>query len=706
MELLFLYIKNYHNILTEQQFNFSNNFQVSYSDGNLNIEKKENLLEDYYGKNISNITLFLGKNGVGKTTILDILGMDRRDRVQDLSITKYDFNDAKYRKKYLAEYFLVYHIEQNKFLIEFSKVLSTDGKCIINNIEFNNWVNAKGFNRDCESIIVEMKGKSEFTFLYEKSKANGLNMEYCYMLSYPKNARILSKSQYKQENDENDYMLKRTYFFEEASNFCLYNYYKELLPFIIVNNVVDYEMQISNRDVRLFAIKYQGMEAILQDLIEKLECYSRRDNIIKNNLFGGQKDIKNKKEYFLSLFCCNAILYYFFEIIIFWKWGENEVQRVLDDACAVNRLNESIDRIRNDIGESVVESYRVDNIEEEYAVFYLIIHKIMENKKDDKIACYKEILRYVINRYETIAKEQNTDISDKEAIFNFLQCLEDIDKKYFVLDNDDDISIKISCRDQITDKKLENIIKKYDCYIKKGNIFQDHNRLIEFIEIKHPILSEGYQAFVSILAKVNDILSRGDVRDNIVLLFDEPDRSLHPELARNFIKYLVEVINKHNKKNVQIVLTSHSPFIVTDILPESVYSLQRSESGIVSVETNRKTYATNIYMLLMDSFMISNTFGEYSYKKINALIEELLKKEEKSKEDSNCIDWEQKMKIQKAIIDRIGENVLKNKLLKLYESKYEPDFLKAKQYIINQIDQLNGEVDKKKLDIIKRVLDL
>ena len=105
MELLFLYIKNYHNILTEQQFNFSNNFQVSFSDGNLNIEKKENLLEDYYGKNISNITLFLGKNGVGKTTILDILGMDRRDRVQDLSITKYDFNDAKYRIEYLAEYF-------------------------------------------------------------------------------------------------------------------------------------------------------------------------------------------------------------------------------------------------------------------------------------------------------------------------------------------------------------------------------------------------------------------------------------------------------------------------------------------------------------------------------------------------------------------------------------------------------------------------
>ena len=75
MELTYLYVRKYGTIFQDQEFNFSSNFRASFKERKLKIEENRDSIKNYYGDNVSSVTLFLGENGMGKTTLLDILGM-------------------------------------------------------------------------------------------------------------------------------------------------------------------------------------------------------------------------------------------------------------------------------------------------------------------------------------------------------------------------------------------------------------------------------------------------------------------------------------------------------------------------------------------------------------------------------------------------------------------------------------------------------
>ena len=112
------------------------------------------------------------------------------------------------------------------------------------------------------------------------------------------------------------------------------------------------------------------------------------------------------------------------------------------------------------------------------------------------------------------------------------------------------------------------------------------------------------------------------------------------------------------------------------------------KDGERRIRNNSDTYATNIYYLLMDSFMLENTFGEHSYKQIK-YIAELLNGEKEIESE--------KLEQIKRIIDRIGEKTLKRKLLHLYEKR---DNSKSKL-----VDMLLCETDENKIRKIKEILE-
>jgi len=73
MELVYLWVEDYKNIY-KQGFNFSARFNCKYDpDSNeLTIDENEDYIPDFFGENI-NVTAIVGKNGSGKSSLLDVI---------------------------------------------------------------------------------------------------------------------------------------------------------------------------------------------------------------------------------------------------------------------------------------------------------------------------------------------------------------------------------------------------------------------------------------------------------------------------------------------------------------------------------------------------------------------------------------------------------------------------------------------------------
>lgn len=80
MELIYLYIKQCENVFENVEFNFSSNYIATMKNNELLVKENQNTVKNYYGNNVNSVSMFLGKNGMGKSTLLDILGMNREDR--------------------------------------------------------------------------------------------------------------------------------------------------------------------------------------------------------------------------------------------------------------------------------------------------------------------------------------------------------------------------------------------------------------------------------------------------------------------------------------------------------------------------------------------------------------------------------------------------------------------------------------------------
>ncbi len=335
----------------------------------------------------------------------------------------------------------------------------------------------------------------------------------------------------------------------------------------------------------------------------------------------------------------------------------------------------------------------VEQVKEYSIVFDEEFNKLMSRIKKTharQINSLKKILDYIMERIEEITRKEYVEFYDRKLSIELIDILESIPSKYF---KEEKIIVDLNSD---VDENILKLLGCYDQYYDYNNRERKYNCIERIMDLSFPKMSEGYEAFLDIIAKSCDAYNQISKDDNLILILDEPDQALHPELARNFLFKLLESLNNYKHKGtIQIVMSSHSPFIVTDILPDNVYLLDRQGNLQTKVKKVKNTFATNIYYLLMNSFMMDNTFGEYSYRKIEDIIKDLRSPKLIEKEKLHNI---------KNIIDLINEERVKRKLLELYDDYcFKHDInMDDKDALIKKIRNLDND---EKLKQVMRILE-
>lgn len=150
----------------------------------------------------------------------------------------------------------------------------------------------------------------------------------------------------------------------------------------------------------------------------------------------------------------------------------------------------------------------------------------------------------------------------------------------------------------------------------------------------------------------------GIVYSNVNVILDEIELYFHPEYQRQYIYKLTSIISKlplDNPPNLNIIMSTHSPFILSDIPSQNVLKL---ENGKPKPQDAVNSFAANIHDILKDEFFMSGgSMGEFAKEYIASIIEDL-KNADKSKEEV------------KQRIDIIGEPLIKNSLVEMWRKQY------------------------------------
>ncbi|KZL89402.1 AAA family ATPase [Clostridium magnum] len=649
MELIYVYVNKFRNI-EKQEFKFSNKFNIFFNNvnGNLEISKNNDYFDMFkYDKKICNFTVIVGRNGVGKTNLLDVIGEFKNMH------TRIENKDDSY--------FLIYLYSNDRFVVEAINI-NLFSECFDNS-----------FNTFCCSFMIIDNKFCNFNIIHRNdefidNKFDYKAEEYC-CVYFSRNSREASDTRNPNFSNWLGLELNSPFFkyaFLYRQSFTNYNN-NFFAIYSFLNHIGDsnyFEANLHPTVCLVLGNSFKHHNA--QGYVAK----SIKD--IPDNEF---KKLTNKQKFILN------ILYYL-NLVFAFEFIDNSKEEWDDVLIAKN------EKVKIDYSQNLFKSY-IKYYLEIYSSLVnesrrLIIkeyktHEHDNQRRGDFIEHYNDMAYYVSNS-DTYAKMAN-------LLNEIYKSLEGIEDKFFV----DEIRLCVIDKDwtelsenYIVKNNIENVLNLLD----DAQVVPLWN-YIGTIHLDIQNISEGEKHLINLIGGLWNFNKSDGVKE-IIFLFDEPDLSLHPEWNRRFINDMIGMISSISTlKKYQIIITTHSPFVLSDLPRENIIALKSDEKGKCQVEKiKNNTFANHIHTLLSQDFFMDSTIGEYARKKINEIINYINSTHLTNRNQAN-IDKE-KINYYFGIINHIGDELLRKKLINMFVNN--EDYSIRRKAIEMQIKNLQDEL--------------
>lgn len=338
-------------------------------------------------------------------------------------------------------------------------------------------------------------------------------------------------------------------------------------------------------------------------------------------------------------------------------------------------------------------------------VMELLIYKRREIE-DVKINNREELVDYVSSMIRELIDQKDRCAAD------FQEAFEEIQEYAEILDSCKrySSSLPISNLAYVSYPEIEyrsETCGKFVKLIKKSIFKEKPSYVLRYIDIGGLQLASGERALLNMFSWMYFIPKFKHISDNveesfhenILLLIDEIDLYCHPLWQQKLLNYLIEEIKaEYSNKKVQIIFTTHSPIVLSDMPRSNVIFLKR-ENGKCSVDeasNHEETFGANIYKLFDDAFFLGEKgqVGEFARKKIQGIIDKIKPDTRNVEEVSYPILTEEEVCLLEQQIALIGEKIIRDKLYEmLYKCKYNDLDLRNKKIAIykEKIKRLQNE---------------
>lgn len=555
MKLIYCYIEHFRNI-ENQDVSLSDEFDCRYRDSKIFIEKREkNPLMDYIYDNgfMSNLRIIVGKTGSGKTNFLQLIGMD--------------------------------------------------------------WWNRKS-TADGDAYLLLYKMHNENDFFVEEVGLGNKTRAYCFTYDFDKH-EILKYIPAAYDDHEDTYIINAFDRYAFAS--CPYDNVKQEQMFD--NN------QFIPRKITQYGKSSVSMEC--EFLKEYLSHFSEKSIKRRVSFVIGWKNWQNKIQSYLD------------EKLIkreYWTYKDRaEEQR--DKNFRNGQYNKPIEYDKK----STPKSRFIHDLMVDFAIYLRKWAELVEYEFPEKYYPYTGIVydlgiedprelpdgkkmgilkridwlcQYIDYHTDEITSNRGLVWQIGSDIRDLFHLLGKMDDKYFT---DTEFTIPVMDIDVNGKTVMRDVFERMEQY--------RPDQIGVFTECLLPYhwsyVSSGEYQYAKIWGVLEEygvrvkMMTQGQkyseaIQPNLILLLDEPENYMHPEMCRTFIRNLNVLLSKRNPNTeLQVLISTHSPFMLSDVMASQVIKMDYDENGkCVISESKKPYYAANIHTIMADGFFLEYTIGE------------------------------------------------------------------------------------------------